>query len=871
MLAVSRLFDLTKPIESIELKGPVKYACNMNIRMKILLPMVILAVGCSAVLLISSVMLYSRNLTGSSYDRVTIAHAKVEHEIQSLLNSAHNAAVGMAGNPEIRAAFIDKDRERMLMTALSLRAIAQLDYLTIVDSEGVVFLRSHEPDNFDDSLAHLPHIMSAIDGSVDTFITTGGLVRLGVSSGAPIYDDNMDVIGAISLGYRLDTQSIVNELKVVTAKDIAFYRYDECVATTVVNEGGSFAVGAKADRSVCEYVLSGESFIGEMQMNGTGLIAKYTPLTGAGGEIVGMVFVGEYTDDNLDKIRAFTINGLIMSPIILLACIVVALPLSWSIERKVSKLTVEAHEAHLQHSVDMTELIAVKEAAEQSNRAKGIFLASMSHEIRTPMNAILGISEIQMQDSSLLPDIAEAFRKISDSGNLLLNVINDILDFSKIDAGKLELVPCSYDVPSLINDSIQMNRLKYENKPIDFKLEIDDNTPLKLFGDELRIRQILNNILSNAFKYTDEGLVTLSVSSRPGENENSVLLMMKVSDTGQGMRSDQLERLFDEYSRFNLEKNRDISGTGLGMSVTKRLIDMMCGELLVESQPGKGSVFTLHLPQEMVDSAVCGPELAERLRNFRYAGATQSDRRNIKYDHMPYGSVLVVDDIEINIYVAKGMLKPYGLHVDSARSGAEAICKIESGNVYDVIFMDHLMPAMDGMKAAEIIRGMGYTNPIVALTANAIVGQADAFLANGFDGFISKPIDTTELNRLLRKLVKKERHTDVDNEPSDQLQGKEYSESETSLTEFFLMDAEDNIAVLESICAKPTLSDKDFDRYAIAAHGIKSALAYIGETELAAFAYTLEKAGENRELHVVTDETPQFIKSLKELIDKLKQ
>ena len=958
-----------------------KDACNMNIRRRILLPMVILAIGCSAALLISSLLIFSRDLTNSSYDRVNIAHAKVEHEIQSLLNSAHSAAVGMAGNPEIRNALINRDRERMLMTTLSLRTIAQLDYLTIVDSEGIVFQRSHEPDNFDDSLAHLPHIVSALEGNIDNFITAGGLVRLGVSSGAPIYDENMNIIGAISLGYRLDSQAFVNELKVVTAKDIAFYRDDECVATTVVTESGSFAVGTRADRSVSEHVLSGESFIGEMQVLGIDTISKYTPLIGAGGEIVGMVFVGEYTSDNLDKIRALTINGLIMSPIVLAACIAVALLISRSIERKVEKLTAEAQKAveerdmlsslgsildgldemiyvtdtstdeilfisdamkrhydvgddsigqrcykvfqkdmtarcdfcpcyqlekepdtaitweetntktertyrnidryidwpngkkvHLQYSVDMTELISAKEAAEQSNRAKGIFLASMSHEVRTPMNAILGISEIQLYDGALLPDTAEAFRKISDSGNQLLNVINDILDFSKIDAGKLELVPCSYDVPSLINDATALNRLKYENKPIDFKLEIDKNTPLQLFGDELRIRQILNNILSNAFKYTDEGVVTLSVFSEPGENESSVTLVMCISDTGQGMRSDQIERLFDEYSRFNLEKNRDISGTGLGMSITKRLIDMMQGELLVESQPGKGSVFTLRLPQERVDSAVCGAELAEKLQNFSYVGTAHSERRNIKYEHMPYGSVLVVDDVEINIYVAKGMLNPYGLRVDAARSGSEAISKIENGNVYDIIFMDHLMPAMDGMKATTLIRGMGYTSPIVALTANAIIGQAEVFLANGFDGFISKPIDSNELNRVLREFVKRDAQPETMNVPDilRQGQGQEHNDAETLLTEFFLMDAEDTITVLENICAKPELSDADMDRYVIAVHGIKSALANICETELAAFAHRLEQAGENRELYLVKDETPLFIKALEELIDKLK-
>ncbi|MCL2035137.1 MAG: ATP-binding protein, partial [Oscillospiraceae bacterium] len=278
---------------------------------------------------------------------------------------------------------------------------------------------------------------------------------------------------------------------------------------------------------------------------------------------------------------------------------------------------------YLQYTVDITELremtnildkrleqlIAAKEFAEQSSRYKSAFLANMSHEIRTPMNAILGITEMQLQNEALLPQTEEALGKIYESGNLLLNIINDILDLSKIEAGKLEVLPVKYDIPSLINDVVQLTSLRYESKPLKFNLELDKDTPINLIGDELRIKQVLNNILSNAFKYTEKGTVSLSVFPEAQKDDGKVVIVFRIGDTGQGMTPEQLGTLFDEYTRFNIEANRTTIGTGLGMGITKRLLDLMDGEIFVESEVGKGSVFTVRIPQKRVDQAVCGPEI----------------------------------------------------------------------------------------------------------------------------------------------------------------------------------------------------------------------------------------------------------------------
>ncbi|MCL2009492.1 MAG: ATP-binding protein [Synergistaceae bacterium] len=395
------------------------------------------------------------------------------------------------------------------------------------------------------------------------------------------------------------------------------------------------------------------------------------------------------------------------------------------------------------------------EAAKAANHAKSEFLAKMSHEIRTPMNAILGITEILLQDETLAPSIKEAHGKIYNSGELLLGIINDILDLSKIEAGKLELTQGEYSVASLINDTTTLNVTRIGDKPIEFELSVDENTPAALFGDELRIRQILNNLLSNAFKYTERGVVKLLISACAGDKQpEETTLVIKVNDTGCGMTKEQLSVVFDAYTRFNAESNRMTEGTGLGMNITYNLARLMNGEITVKSEPGIGTTFIVRLPQRTAGGGVLGRELAKSLQEFRINSAKHIRRAQVVLEPMPYGSVLVVDDVELNLYVARGLLAPYKLSVDTVMSGFDAIDKIKSGSAYDIVFMDHMMPKMDGMEAVKIIRGLGYTRPIVALTANALAGQADMYLANGFDGFISKPIDVRELNTALKKFIR---------------------------------------------------------------------------------------------------------------------
>ena len=522
------------------------------------------------------------------------------------------------------------------------------------------------------------------------------------------------------------------------------------------------------------------------------------------------------------------------------------------------------------------------EIMQEANQLKSRFLATMSHEIRTPLNAILGIMEIQLHKDDNPPDTKDAFEKIFESGNLLLNIINDILDFSKIEEGKMEIIPYRYDIPSLINDTVQLHYLHCENKPINFIISLNADTPLELFGDGLRIKQILNNLLSNAFKYTHEGEIELSVFSEPvsgGAPSEDVVIIFSVRDTGQGISQDHIGRLFEDYMRLNREINRTITGTGLGLSITKRLISLMNGEINVESQIGKGSVFTVRLPQKRMGEAVCGTENARRLREFDFPSSAITKKTRIDREYMPYGRVLVVDDVKSNLFVARGLLALYGLHIDAVDSGEEAVKKIEEGKEYDIIFMDHMMPIMDGIEAAKIIRSMGYDRPIVALTANALVGQAELFMKNGFNGFIPKPIDSRKMNDILNEFIRDKKPPEVveaarqEQKKKDPKGKEDVKEKKTNITElekFFLIDAKNAVNKLEQVCANIKAPDgKDIELYEINVHSMKSALANIGETGLSEKARGLEQAAKEKNLELITSETPVFLDALKSIIEKL--
>jgi len=513
--------------------------------------------------------------------------------------------------------------------------------------------------------------------------------------------------------------------------------------------------------------------------------------------------------------------------------------------------------------VEITPIIESQRTAEAATRSKSEFLAMMSHEIRTPLNAIIGISQIQLEDSSLPIKYAAAQEKILSSGNSLLGIINDILDMSKIETGKLQFNVMEYDMPSMINDTVQLNIIRIGSKPIEFILDINEDLPARLFGDELRLKQILNNLLSNAIKYTEKGQVKLSVKHEIADK--NVTLKFSVEDTGQGMKDEDKKRLFSEYLRFNTEANRNTEGTGLGLNITQKLVENMDGTIGAESEWGKGSIFTVTVRQTMNEYTPIGADITQRLRSFSFSSERQIGRLQITREPMPYGSVLVVDDVETNLFVAEGLLKPYKLNIETANSGFAAIEKIKSGKSYSVIFMDHMMPEMDGIETTEKLRKLGYNGLIIALTANALAGNDEMFAQKGFDGFIPKPIDIRILNSALTKFIRDRNPEEAAKYKPETIMQSETPEINPKILKVFCEDAKKTIVTL-----RETVSNNNTKLFTITAHAMKSALANIGEHNASQAAFALEKAGLNGDTDYINSNTESLIKTLEDLIVKFK-
>jgi len=393
------------------------------------------------------------------------------------------------------------------------------------------------------------------------------------------------------------------------------------------------------------------------------------------------------------------------------------------------------------------------EAIEGANQAKSRFLAHMSHEIRTPITAVLGISEVQLRNKTMPPHTEEAFAQIYNSSKTLLGIVNDILDISKIEAGKITLMNSEYDVPSLINDAAQLYLAYIERKDVLFNMFVDENLPAKLIGDVLRIRQIINNLLTNAFKYTESGTVSLSLKCEKTIDEY-VALIISIKDTGIGMTASQVDAMKYEYVRLNEHNAPNITGTGLGIPIVCGLIQMMDAQLDIDSDVGKGTHVVVRIDQLISGTQILGREVADNLQKFEVGALSVAKDLEFELEQMPYGKVLVVDDVDTNLYVAEAMLESFGLSVDLCKSGQEAIEKVKQGDVYDIIFLDHMMPSMDGIEAMKILRDMGYDKPIIALTANVLKGQAEFLMNNGFSGFMSKPIDIKLLNSYLLRFIR---------------------------------------------------------------------------------------------------------------------
>ena len=526
-----------------------------------------------------------------------------------------------------------------------------------------------------------------------------------------------------------------------------------------------------------------------------------------------------------------------------------------------------------------------KEIAQQANRAKSDFLANMSHEIRTPINAVLGMDEMILKESTN-PQISEYALNIKQAGSMLLSLINDILDFSKIESGKMDVVPVDYDFGILLGDTIDMIRSKAENKNLQIELNIESGTPVHLHGDEVRIRQIITNILTNAVKYTPEGKITITVSGKK-VSEKAVQLYVSVKDTGIGIKKEDMARLVNPFQRVDESRNRNIEGTGLGLSITMCLLNLMGSRLEVESTYGEGSDFYFYLEQEQLDDEILGEDIQKYCEKVRGEISVSTEQF-----YAPDAKILVVDDNEMNLKVFLGLLKNHGMQIDTAMSGKECLARIEQ-NAYHIIFMDHLMPEMDGVETLRRIRKLKTNQSkdavIVALTANAVSGAREMFLEEGFDDYLSKPIIAIKLEQMIQKYLPKELLMKNDLEQKEEIPATPGDTVRSASSEKGLVywemgkalcmeDEEIYREVLQAFLESPSAmelrqyyEESDFDNYRIKIHAMKTNLANIGSMSVSDRAKQLELALSNENnVSYVQENHDEFMKEYKRVVSEVK-
>ena len=530
-------------------------------------------------------------------------------------------------------------------------------------------------------------------------------------------------------------------------------------------------------------------------------------------------------------------------------------------EQKSSRETEALKISEQQKAYEAEILRLEKSAADSANKAKGDFLAQMSHEIRTPINAVLGMNEMILRESDD-EKILDYSENIQTAGRTLLSLINSILDFSKIEDGKMEIIPVKYDTVTLINNLVNSVAERAKSKGLKFSLNVDPKLPRSLIGDDVRVTQVIGNLLTNAVKYTEQGSVSLVIMCKQ-DSSSEVVLWVSVKDTGIGIRREDLGKLFESFTRLETVRNRNIEGTGLGMAIVTKLLKLMDSKLSVNSVYGEGSEFSFELVQKISDPTPIGDALENRLG--------RTDRKKKQYHQFPQASILVTDDNEMNLTVAKNMLGLFGIKPDLADSGKKTIELVRTKH-YDIVFLDHMMPEMDGIETLEKLKEEKLINDdtaIIALTANAVLGAKEKYLEAGFNDYLSKPIELDELDEKLLGHLKTSAEDNNSAQRSDEQAHTEDEFVQKLSDQGFSTQAGLSYCLQDTAFYKEMLTDfagsyddrmnelngalekNDLKTYRTLVHSLKSSSKTVGADDVFELALSLEEAADKEDAEFI--------------------
>ena len=938
---------------------------NVNIKKIIFIPMVLLAIVCSIGVLVSSILLYNGELRRSMHNKNSVAMKVFEDRIDSLKTNARIATNGVANNPNLVRALVNNDRNQIMNMANYFKTMTRVDYCVIADRRGVVMARTHEPAIYGDNIIHMPHVKQALAGNIETYIEKGIFILLGVYAGVPIYDNNKNIVGVVSMGFRLDNQNFVQEIKSLTMCEVTLFLRDERVSSTVVNEDGTYPFGARMTEEISRKVLAGESYMGNIRLFGRKALAQYSPLYGGDNKVVGGVCIGYYTAEDTSKILFFILNGILMMLVMIGICIIIARFISKVIEHRLENMmsAIRAMDEYANIMFNLTpmsctlldkdlqaincnkealdlfkmkdikeynetfaklepefqpngrrsdemrvtvlkqafeegysrcewthqlldgdivpcevtlvrvkhrtgeflagytrdlreykkhiaEINKARDAAEVANRAKTIFLANMSHEIRTPMNSIIGFSELA-QYGDISDKTREYLNNIYESANWLLKIINDILDISKIESGKIVMENIPFDLPDIFAHCQSVIIPKATEKGITLYCYAEPSVGKKLLGDPVRLRQVLVNLLSNAVKFTNIGMVKLLASIK-NYDDKSITIHFEIKDSGIGMGSEQIAKIFEPFMQADDSVTRKFGGTGLGLAITKNIIELMGGTLHVESMIGVGSRFTFDLTFELIDDTA--GMLSQKIVIDGF------EKPNF------VGEILVCEDNNLNQKVICDHLGRVGIKVVVAHDGKEGVDivtnRMQSGEKqFDLILMDIHMPVMDGLEAASRIAKLGVKTPIVALTANIMSNDLELYRMGGISDTIGKPFTSQELWRCLVKYLTVVSYSEMDKQSQS-------AEEEKMLKQMRLNFVKNNQTTFDEITA--AIDAGDIKLAHRLAHTLKSNAGQIVEKSLQKATTAVEGVLKDAESRPTKKQMALLETELKSVLDKLK-